>query len=82
MENHFIEKTRYEIAYEGAIIELDVYKNLENLKTAEVEFTSKREAKKYIPPQRFDEELTTMREASNGYIANHGLSDSLLALIQ
>lgn len=81
VENHFLEKTRYEIPHNGFVIELDVYKNLQWLKTAEVEFTSKREAKKFVAPEWFGEELTTMREAGNGYIANHGLSDHLIALM-
>jgi len=33
VENHFLEKTRYEIPYNGVTIELDVYKNLQGLKT-------------------------------------------------
>ena len=81
VENHFIEKTRYTIPHDGLIIDLDIYKNLQGLKTAEVEFTSKRDAKKFIAPERFGEELTTMREASNAYIANHGLSDELVWLL-
>jgi CYTH domain-containing protein len=60
------------------MIELDVYKNLQGLKTAEVEFASKRDAKKFVAPEWFGEELTTMREATNAYIANHGLSDELI----
>ena len=82
VENHFIEKTRYELPYKGLMIELDVYKNLQGLKTAEVEFPSKRDAKKFIIPERFGEELTNMREATNAYIANHGLSDNLLELMK
>jgi CYTH domain-containing protein len=78
VENHFIEKTRYEIPYNDVTIELDIYKNLHGLKTAEIEFTSKRDAKKFIPAEWFGEELTRMREATNAYIANHGLSDELL----
>jgi len=82
VENHFLEKTRYEIPYNGVTIELDVYKNLQGLKTAEVEFGSKRDAKKFEAPERFDEEVTRMREATNGYIANHGLSDELIELVK
>jgi len=82
VENHFLEKTRYEIPYAWLTIELDVYKNLHGLKTAEVEFTSKRDAKKFEAPEWFGEELTMMREATNAYIANHGLSDELLAMIE
>jgi CYTH domain-containing protein len=29
VENHFLEKTRYELPYDGLTIELDVYKNLQ-----------------------------------------------------
>ncbi|MEI7557609.1 MAG: hypothetical protein WCJ45_01895 [bacterium] len=81
VENHFIEKIRYELPYEGHIIYLDVYDNLQGLKTAEVEFATKRDAKKFVAPQWFGEELTRMREATNAYIANHGLSDDLIALL-
>lgn len=81
VDNHFLEKTRYELPYEWLIIQLDIYKNLQGLKTAEVEFASKRDAKKFIAPERFGEELTRMREASNGYIANHWLSDELIWLL-
>ncbi|MCX6823592.1 MAG: CYTH domain-containing protein [candidate division SR1 bacterium] len=82
VENHFLEKTRYDIPYEGVMIELDIYKNLQGLKTAEIEFSNKRDAKKFETPEWFGEELTRMREASNGYIANHGLSDELIELIK
>lgn len=82
VENHFLEKTRYYIPYEWLIIEFDIYKNLEWLMTAEVEFKTKRDAKKFIAPERFDEELTMIREASNSYIAHHGLDWELLTMIQ
>lgn len=49
--------------------------------TAEVEFKTKRDAKKFMKPDWFDEDLTMMREASNAYIANHGLSEELLTLL-
>jgi len=82
VENHFLEKTRYDIPYQWLIIELDIYKNLQWLKTAEVEFKTKRDAKNFVTPEWFDEELTNMREATNGYIANHGLSDELINLMK
>lgn len=82
VENHFLEKTRYYIPYEGLTIELDVFKNLQWLKVAEVEFANKRDAKKFIPPDWFGEELTTMREATNSYIAKYGLDGELLWLLQ
>lgn len=81
VENHFLEKTRYFIPHDGLKIELDVYKNLQWLMTAEVEFPSKRDAKKFVAPTRFGEEITKMREATNAYIANHWLSDELISMI-
>ncbi len=82
VENHFIEKTRYDIPYETHTIELDIYKGLQWLKVAEVEFKTKRDAKKFIAPERFGEELTMMREATNAYIANHGLAEELIELMK
>ncbi len=81
VENHFLEKTRYYIPYQSAIIELDIYKNLQWFKVVEVEFANKREAKNFVIPQRFGEEITRMREASNVYIANHGLSEQFIPLV-
>lgn len=81
VEHHFLEKTRYTLPYNTVSIELDIYKNLQWLITAEVEFGSKRDAKNFLIPERFGEELTRMREASNTYIANYGLADELIALM-
>ena len=39
--------------------------------TAEVEFTTKREAKQFILPEWFGEDLTMIRESTNAYIANY-----------
>ena len=50
--------------------------------TTEVEFKTKRDAKKFIKPERFDEDLTMMREATNFYIANYGIDGELLVLLQ
>lgn len=80
VENHFLEKIRYYVPYEGVTIELDVYKNLQGLKVAEVEFKTKRDAKKFIKPERFGEDLTMMREATNVYLANHWLSEELMGM--
>jgi len=81
VENHFLEKTRYYIPYEWLTIEFDVYKNLQWLMTAEVEFKTKREAKKFITPDRFGEDLTRIRESTNRYIAEHGLDGEMLWLL-
>lgn len=81
VDGHFVEKTRYFIPYPPHTIELNIYKNFEHLQIAEVEFASKRDAKKFIVPDWFGEELTAMREATNQYIANYGLSEELLRLL-
>ena len=81
VENHFLEKTRYYIPYEWMTIHFDVYKNLQWLKTAEVEFKTKRDAKKFVKPERFGEDLTMVREATNAYIANHWLSEELMGML-
>ena len=82
VENHFLKKTRYFIPYEGETIEFDIYEELQGLMTAEVEFKTKRDAKKFMKPDRFDEELTLVREASNSYIAKYGIDGELLTLLQ
>jgi len=81
VDNRFLEKTRYYIPYQWYTIEFDVYKNLNGLLTAEVEFTNKRDAKKFEQPERFDEDITMMREASNAYIATHGIDGELKELL-
>jgi len=50
--------------------------------TAEVEFKTKRDAKKFIKPDRFGEDLTRIRESTNRYIAEHGLDGEMLSLLQ
>lgn len=73
IDDRYLEKTRYEIPYQGATIELDVYKGkLHGLIVAEVEFTSEKDAKSFTPPERFGKELTEVREASNAYLAKYG----------
>jgi len=81
VEHHFLEKTRYYIPYEDVTIELDIYKNLNGLMTAEVEFKTKRDAKKFVKPQWFGEDLTMVREANNAYIAKHGVDGELLTML-
>lgn len=81
VEWHFVEKTRYFLPYPPHTIELNVYQHFDHFVVAEVEFASKRDAKKFIIPNWFGEELTAMREASNQYIANYGLSEDLLRLL-
>ena len=71
-----IEKTRYEINYMNSIIELDIYiGNLETLITAEVEFTSEEESKKFEPPDWLGEEITLDNRYKNKNLALKGIPD-------
>ncbi len=74
-----LEKTRYRIPYNGFIIELDIYHGkLKGFMTVEVEFNSKEEARKFIPPDWFGVELTGIKEFSNKSLATEGISKKLL----
>jgi adenylate cyclase len=54
-----IEKTRYEIRHAGAIMEVDVYHGeLAGLVTAECEFASAAESRRFVPPDWFGREVT------------------------
>ncbi|MCF7834857.1 hypothetical protein K9M48_02260 [Candidatus Gracilibacteria bacterium] len=65
-----LEKTRYIIAYKAKKIELDVYEGkLKGLVTAEIEFKTLLESKKFIIPKRFDKELTKNRKFTNSNLA-------------
>lgn len=71
-----IEKKRYEIKYERALIELDFYGGkLANLIVAEVEFQSKNESKAFTPPEWFGEEITENEEFKNRNLALSGIPD-------
>ena len=60
IEGNVISKRRYFIPLEnGLIAELDVYnKNLRNLFTVEVEFDTEEQAKSFIAPDWFGEDIT------------------------
>ena len=67
-------KTRYEIPYNGKIIELDVYhKKLDGLVTVEVEFDTEEECKHFKPPAWFGRELTGNKKYTNKSLAIHGI---------
>ena len=69
-ENRLVYKTRYYIPYEKYTIELDIYeKKHKGLIVCEVEFSSVEEAKSFIPPLWFGEEITENREYRNKYLA-------------
>jgi adenylate cyclase len=68
-----IEKTRYEIPFEGHTIELDVYHGaLGGLVTAEVEFDSVAASDVFTPPAWFGTEVTEDRRYRNRELARSG----------
>lgn len=67
-----VSKTRYNIPVDNNIIELDVYMNLGNLMTAEIEFDDVEKANNFIPPNWFDKELTGIKDFSNKNLAIYG----------
>lgn len=78
----FLTKTRYEIPYGKYKIELDIFKDkLQWLIYAEVEFPSAEEAQDFVVPLWFGIELTEIKEASNGYLAKHWISERLKELM-
>jgi CYTH domain-containing protein len=69
-----VEKTRYEIPYEGKIIELDIYGGgLLGLVTAEVEFDSVEEGRSFTPPEFLGKEVTTDKSYKNQQLAVYGI---------
>lgn len=65
-----VEKTRYEIGYQGQTIELDVYHGeLEGLRTAEIEFKSVTESTAFEVPNWFGMEVTCDHRYKNKYLA-------------
>ena len=65
-----IEKVRYRIPLAGQTVELDVYHgNLSGLMTAEIEFKSDRELRRFRPPQWLGREVTGQDEFSNSRLA-------------
>jgi len=71
-----IEKRRYEIPYEGHVIELDMYLgDLAGLVVAEVEFESVEESKLFTPPAWLGREITDDSRYKNRNLALHGRPD-------
>ncbi|MDE1865044.1 MAG: zeta toxin family protein [Candidatus Micrarchaeota archaeon] len=66
-----LEKTRYYIPLGGGQVHVDVYKgpNLEGLVTAEVEFGTKAEARRFRPPWWFGQEVTYDSDYRNSALA-------------
>jgi CYTH domain-containing protein len=69
-----VEKTRYTLALETFVVELDVYRGtLHGLMTAEVEFASAAAASAFQPPEWFGAEVTDDSCYKNRNLAVHGL---------
>ena len=63
-------KKRYQIPYKQITIELDIYQGRHRgLRIAEVEFSSKREADSFAPPQWLGREVTGNRRYANASLA-------------
>ena len=72
-EGKRVEKVRYEILYNGELIELDIYSGeLEGLAVAEVEFASEEESVSFVPPSWFGKEVTHDERYKNKNLALHG----------
>ena len=70
----YIEKTRYKLAYEGKIWEIDVFENdNEGLVMAEIELSSPDEA--FISPDWLGEEVTKDPRYYNSNLAKHPYSE-------
>lgn len=68
-----VEKTRYEIPFGDAVIELNIYKgSLKGLAVAEVEFGSEAESRRFKPPGWFGREVTNDRTYENRSLATMG----------
>lgn len=69
-KTYVIEKTRYYIPYGKYIIELDIYKGRHTgLVVAEVEFESESDAKNFMPPLWFGEDITKDKTYKNMVLA-------------
>jgi adenylate cyclase len=65
-----LEKVRYTLKWHRRNIELDIYKKkLAGLKVAEVEFTSRKQAANFSPPEWFGKEITEDEEYKNVNLA-------------
>ena len=72
-EGKRVDKTRYEIPYDGLVIELDVYSGpLAGLAVAEVEFVSEEESARFSPPEWLGREVTHDVRYGNKSLALYG----------
>jgi adenylate cyclase len=72
-EGRRIEKTRYQIDYEGQKIELNVFRGgLEGLVLAEVEFAPREKSEEFKPPDWLGEEVAEDARYKNQSLAQRG----------
>ncbi len=72
-----VQKVRYDIEYEGYLIELDIYSGeLEGLIVAEVEFESEEHSASFDPPNWFGLEITEDHRYKNKNLALYGMPES------
>jgi CYTH domain-containing protein len=65
-----LRKVRYEVPWNQFLITLDVYKGRHRgLKVAEVEFTSRAQSRRFIPPVWFGQEVTRNKRYRNRSLA-------------
>lgn len=70
-----VEKTRYRIAYQQHVIELDVFHGkYEGMIMAEVEFASEEEAECFVEPDWFGENVSGDYHYSNAFLAAGAVS--------
>jgi len=73
-EGKRVEKVRYVIAYQGHVVELDVYSGaLAGLLTAEVEFASLEAAAAFEPPAWMSHDITEDKRYKNKNLAVSGV---------
>lgn len=70
-------KTRYFIKEDGYTYELDIYKNIPELITLEVEFESTEDAHAFQPPEWFGDEITNIPEFKNKNLSCFGFPRTL-----
>ena len=69
-----IRKVRYEVPYDGRVIQVDLYRRkLNGLVTAEVEFPDEDAASRFHAPGWLGREVTGDEPYSNQSLARHGL---------
>ncbi len=70
-----IKKTRYYIAHNGFVIQLDVYGgHLKGLFTAEIEFSTEEQSDTFTPPTWLGEEVTDDVRYKNKSLAIYGIN--------